>query len=171
MPQKFTVSQIRSREVSIFESIFQTQIFSDLNSRPESENSSESSSQLVSPTAKPGLFPGLPNTSDDKDSSKNNILLAMLWLQRHREIMNMSTTSQQPSESKVRKFVTFPPFVSIDHFRSCWDWSITQFELISPLLQWYTEDFFSSLFKEGSRVAVSRIANFAKMARFELHRK
>ena len=128
----------------------------------------------MSPTAKPGLFPGLPNTvntSDDKDSSKNNILLAMLWLQRHREIMNMSTTSQQPSESKVRKFVTFPPFVSIDHFRSSRDWSITQFELISPLLQWYTEDFFSSLFKEGSRVAVSRIANFAKMARFELHRK
>ena len=82
--------------------------------RPESENSSESSSQLMSPTgssgSKPSLFPGLPspaNNSDDKDSSKNNILLAMLWLQRHREIMNMSS---QQNESKVRKFVTFHPF-------------------------------------------------------------
>ena len=46
--------------------------------------------------------------TEDKESNKNNLLLAMLWLQRHREMMNfgqhspsITTPSSQPTETKV----------------------------------------------------------------------
>ena len=50
--------------------------------------------------------------TEDKESNKNNLLLAMLWLQRHREMMNFGQPNpvnpqqqqHQPTESKVRKF-------------------------------------------------------------------
>ena len=46
--------------------------------------------------------------TEDKESNKNNLLLAMLWLQRHREMMNFgqhnpstTTPSSQPTKTKV----------------------------------------------------------------------
>ena len=50
--------------------------------------------------------------TEDKESNKNNLLLAMLWLQRHREMMNFGQPNpvnpqqqqHQPTESKVRNF-------------------------------------------------------------------
>ena len=52
-----------------------------------------------------GNIAGLTDTpSSEKDNNKNNLLLAMLWLQRHREIMSLSQQNTDTSTSKVRIF-------------------------------------------------------------------
>ena len=88
-----------------------------MNFRSESENSlnSDATSQLLamSKLSNNGLSSPTspPSMTEDKESNKNNLLLAMLWLQRHREMMNFGQPNpvnpqqqQQPTESKVRKF-------------------------------------------------------------------
>ena len=86
--------------------------------RSESENSlnSDATSQLLamSKLSNNGLSSPTspPSMTEDKESNKNNLLLAMLWLQRHREMMNFGQPNpvnpqqqqHQPTESKVRKF-------------------------------------------------------------------
>ena len=45
----------------------------------------------------------MTETSSEKDNNKNNLLLAMLWLQRHREIMSLSQqNTDSTTASKVR---------------------------------------------------------------------
>ena len=46
----------------------------------------------------------MTETSSEKDNNKNNLLLAMLWLQRHREIMSLS---QQNTDSTTASKVGF----------------------------------------------------------------
>lgn len=90
--------------------------------RSDSENSlsSEPSSQFLAMSKLPppfnngaGIPGGMTETSSEKDNNKNNLLLAMLWLQRHREIMSLSqqntdsTTAskdvQQPQQQPPQK--------------------------------------------------------------------
>ena len=50
-----------------------------------------------------GIPGGMTETSSEKDNNKNNLLLAMLWLQRHREIMSLSQqNTDSTTASKVR---------------------------------------------------------------------
>ena len=103
--------------------------FSNSNFRSDSENSlsSEPSSQFLAMSKLPpppfngaGGPTGMPaglTESMEKDNNKNNLLLAMLWLQRHREIMSLS--QQNDTTSKVSDFreleptaVTFRPYLS-----------------------------------------------------------
>ena len=44
----------------------------------------------------------MTESSSEKDNNKNNLLLAMLWLQRHREIMSLS--QQNDTTTKVSDF-------------------------------------------------------------------
>jgi hypothetical protein len=45
----------------------------------------------------------MTESSSEKDNNKNNLLLAMLWLQRHREIMSLSQqNTDSTTASKVR---------------------------------------------------------------------
>ena len=78
--------------------------------RSESENSlnSEATSQLLAMSKLSNGLSTSPSMTEDKESNKNNLLLAMLWLQRHREMMNFgqhspstTTPSSQPTETKV----------------------------------------------------------------------
>ena len=82
-------------------------------SRSDSENSlsSEPSSQFLAMSKLPppphpfngaGINAGMTETSSEKDNNKNNLLLAMLWLQRHREIMSLSQQNTDSPTSKVR---------------------------------------------------------------------
>ena len=77
-------------------------IIYDIFQRSDSENSlsSEPASQFLAISKLP-QFNGLHDTSSsmEKDSNKNNLLLAMLWLQRHRELMSRS--QQTDSTFKV----------------------------------------------------------------------
>ena len=112
---------LKTNENKIFNNkSFSCQMWNVLQSlnyfRSESENSlnSDATSQLLamSKLSNNGLSSPTspPSMTEDKESNKNNLLLAMLWLQRHREMMNfgqpnpVNPQQQQPTESKVRKF-------------------------------------------------------------------
>ena len=79
--------------------------------RSESESSlnSDVTSQLLAMSKlSNGLTSPAPSMTEDKDSNKNNLLLAMLWLQRHRELLNFG---QQHSPSALSMPLTSEPKV------------------------------------------------------------
>ena len=75
----------------------------------------------------------MTESSSEKDNNKNNLLLAMLWLQRHREIMSLS---QQNTDSTTASKVRFLYNEYIWGFRHCsvFFWIFLRVELICFLL-------------------------------------
>lgn len=50
------------------------------------------------------------STSLEKDNNKNNLLLAMLWLQRHREMMSLQQSDAAANSKVSQSHVFYPRF-------------------------------------------------------------